>query len=147
MGRDVVLLVGTMGIVTIDGVDVDLDRQLADLDRADCEDSLYKFLQYAWKYIDSSTFTNGWPIEAVAEHLQAVTDGDIKKLIINIPPRCAKSSLVSVAFPAWVWGQPRIWDSPTSGPGVQFLHASYAQQLSLRDSTKCRRLIESPWYQ
>ena len=147
MGRDVVLLVGTMSIVTIDGVDVDLDRQLADLDRADCEDSLYKFLQYAWKYVDSSTFTNGWPIEAVAEHLQAVTDGDIKKLIINIPPRCAKSSLVSVAFPAWVWGQPRIWDSPTSGPGVQFLHASYAQQLSLRDSTKCRRLIESPWYQ
>jgi predicted phage terminase large subunit-like protein len=30
---------------------------------------------------------------------------------------------------------------------VQFLHASYAQQLTLRDSVKCRRLIESPWYQ
>jgi hypothetical protein len=136
-----------MAIVTIDGVDVDLDKQLADLDRADCEDSLYKFLQNAWKYIDSSTFTDGWPIEAVAEHLQAVTDGDIKRLIINIPPRCAKSSLVSVAYPAWTWAQPRIWDSSTSGPGVKFLHASYAQQLSLRDSTQCRRLIESPWYQ
>jgi hypothetical protein len=77
--------------------------------------------------------------------LQAVTDGDIKRLIINIPPRCAKSSLTSVAFPAWTWAQP--WNGHTSGPGVQFLHASYAQQLSLRDSVKCRRLIESPWYQ
>jgi predicted phage terminase large subunit-like protein len=55
--------------------------------------------------------------------------------------------LTSVAFPAWVWAQPRQWDSPTSGPGVQFLHASYAQQLALRDSVKCRRLIDSPWYQ
>ena len=99
----------------------------------------------AWRYIDSSPFTPGWPIEAVAEHLQAVADGDIKRLIINIPPRCAKSTLTSVAFPAWTWCQP--WTSPTSGPGVQFLHASYAQQLSLRDSVKCRRLIESPWYQ
>jgi predicted phage terminase large subunit-like protein len=55
------------------------------------------------------------------------------------------SSITSVAFPAWVWAQP--WASPTSGPGVQLLHASYAHSLALRDSVKCRRLIESPWYQ
>jgi predicted phage terminase large subunit-like protein len=125
--------------------DIDFDKTMAELDKADAEDSLYFFLKKAWKYIDSSTFTDGWPIEAVAEHLQAVADGDIKRLIINIPPRCSKSSITSVAFPAWVWAQP--WSGPTSGPGVQFLHASYAQQLSLRDSVKCRRLIESPWYQ
>jgi hypothetical protein len=125
--------------------DIDFDKAMAELDRADAEDSLYFFLKKSWKYIDSSSFTDGWPIEAVAEHLQAVADGDIKRLIINIPPRCSKSSITSVAFPAWVWAQP--WTSPTSGPGVQFLHASYAQQLSLRDSVKCRRLIESPWYQ
>lgn len=134
-------------IVDIDGNRIDADRQLDDLDRADCEDSLYKFLKKSWPYIDSSEFTDGWPIEAVAEHLQAVADGEIKRLIVNIPPRCAKSSLTSVAFPAWVWAQPPQWNSPTSGAGVQFLHASYAQQLSLRDSVKCRRLIESAWYQ
>jgi predicted phage terminase large subunit-like protein len=136
-----------MPIIEIDGQKIDIDRQLIDIDRSDCEDSLYKFLKGAWRYIDASPFTDGWPIEAVAEHLQAVVDGDIKRLIINIPPRCAKSSLTSVAFPAWTWAQPRQWDSPTSGPGVQFLHASYAQQLALRDSVKCRRLIDSPWYQ
>ena len=134
-------------IIEVNGSRIDADRQLEDLDRADCEDSLYKFLKNSWRYIDSSEFTEGWPIEAVAEHLQAVADGEIKRLIVNIPPRCAKSSLTSVAFPAWVWLQPPQWNSATSGAGVQFLHASYAQQLSLRDSVKCRRLIESAWYQ
>jgi predicted phage terminase large subunit-like protein len=122
----------------------DVEREL---ERVDCQKSLYTFLQSGWRYIDSSEFTPGWPIEAVAEHLQAVSDGQIRRLIINIPPRCAKSSLTSVAFPAWVWARPQSEWSPTAGPGVQFLHASYAQQLSLRDSVKCRRLIESPWYQ
>ena len=132
-------------MIDLDTQNFDIDKNLAELDKADSEDSLYFFLQKAWRYIDSSPFTVGWPIEAVAEHLQAVADGDIRRLIINIPPRCSKSSLTSVAFPAWVWAQP--WNTPTSGPGVQFLHASYAQSLSLRDSVKCRRLIESPWYQ
>jgi predicted phage terminase large subunit-like protein len=134
-----------MKIIDLDGKKISIEEQLLDLDRADCEESLYTFLQNGWRYIDPAPFAHGWPIEAVAEHLQAVVDGDIKRLIINIPPRCAKSSLTSVAFPAFTWAQKRRSD--TSGPGVQFLHASYAQNLTLRDSTKCRRLIESPWYQ
>ena len=133
-----------MATLNFDGHQIDIERQLMELDRADCEDSLYTFLKHSWKHIDSSPFTEGWPIEAIAEHLQAVADGEIRRLIINIPPRMGKSSITSCAFPAWVWAQPQ--SSPTSGPGVQFLHASYAQQLSLRDSVKCRRLIESPWY-
>jgi predicted phage terminase large subunit-like protein len=133
-----------MTTLTLDGQQIDIERQLLELDRVDCEESLYKFLKHAWKHIDSSPFTEGWPIEAIAEHLQAVADGEIRRLIINIPPRMGKSSITSCAFPAWVWAQPHA--SPTSGAGVQFLHASYAQQLSLRDSVKCRRLIESPWY-
>jgi predicted phage terminase large subunit-like protein len=134
-----------MPTLSIDGKTLDIEKQLMELDRADCEESLYKFLKNAWRYVDSSDFTDGWPIEAVAEHLQAVADGQLRRLIINIPPRCAKSSLTSVAFPAWTWAQPN--KTHTAGPGVQFLHASYAQQLSLRDSVKCRRLIESSWYQ
>jgi len=134
-----------MTTLELDGKQIDIEKQLLELDRADCEDSLYTFLKYSWRYIDASEFTEGWPIEAIAEHLQAVVDGDIRRLIINIPPRMGKSSITSVAFPAWTWTQQHI--SHTSGPGVQFLHASYAQQLALRDSVKCRRLIESPWYQ
>lgn len=118
---------------------------LAETFRLDYEESFYDFFAAGWKYIDPSPFTYGPPLEAVAEHLEAVAYGDIKRLIINIPPRMSKSSLTSVSFPAWVWAQ--RFRSPTSGAGVQFLHASYSQQLSLRDSVKCRRLIESPWYQ
>lgn len=121
-----------------------VDESLLNIDRRECEEDLYYFLSQAWSKIDPSKFTPGWPIQAIAEHLQAVVDGDLKRLIINIPPRMGKSSITSVAFPAWAWIQQE--ESPTSGPGVQFLHASYAQQLSLRDSVKCRRLIESPWY-
>lgn len=132
-------------LLDIGGVLVDPTAQLRDLNRVDHEDSLYEFLRGAWPYIDPSPWKDGWPIEAVAEHLEAVIDGKIKRLLINLPPRLGKSSVCSVALPAWTWAQEH--HSPTSGPGVQFLHASYAQSLSLRDSVKCRRLIESPWYQ
>jgi len=54
------------------------------------------------------------------------------------------SSIVSVAFPAWVWAQ--SFRGPTSGPGVPFLHASYAYSLAIRDSVKRRRLMKSTWY-
>jgi len=134
-----------MTTLNFNGKQINIEATLRDIDRADCEDSLYAFLRCGWRYMSAAPFVDGWPIEAVAEHLQAVVDGDIRRLIINIPPRCAKSSLTSVALPAWTWAQKTV--SPTSGPGVQFLHASYAQQLSLRDSVACRRLIESQWYQ
>jgi len=90
-----------MTILNLDGREINIERQLMELDRADCEDSLYTFLKHSWKFIDASSFTEGWPIEAIAEHLQAVVDGDIRRLIINIPPRMGKSSITSVAFPAW----------------------------------------------
>jgi predicted phage terminase large subunit-like protein len=130
--------------------DFDLSRvdprlQLLDLDRVDFEDSLYLFYKAAWPYIDPAPWVDSWAIDAVAEHLQAVVDGQIRKLLINISPRCSKSGLVSVALLPWTWAQSRI--SPTSGPRVPFLYSSYANQLSLRDSVKCRRLIESDFYQ
>jgi predicted phage terminase large subunit-like protein len=123
----------------------DREAQLLDLDRADCEEDLYTFLKAAWRYIDPAQWKDAWAVSAICEHLQAVVDGQIKRLIINCPPRIGKSNTVSVAFPAWTWAQPNT--TPTCGPGVPFLYASYADKLSLRDSVKCRRLIESPWYQ
>lgn len=118
---------------------------LAELDRLEFEGSLLRFLESGWKYIDPALLRSGWHLKAVAEHLEAVTRGEIRRLLINIPPRMTKSTLVSVAWPAWTWAQREIL--PLSGPHVQFLHASYAQSLSLRDSVRCRRLISSSWYQ
>jgi len=132
-------------MIDLNGRQVDARAALRDLERADNEDSLYYFLKNAWPFIDASVWRDGWPVEAVAEHLQAVVDGDIRRLLINIPPRCGKSSICSVAFPAWAWTQTS--KSAISGPQAKFLAASYANQLVLRDSVKCRRLIESAWYQ
>ncbi len=114
-------------------------------EREACEESLLEFIQRGWKYIDPAKFVSNWHLEAIAEHLQAVTDGQIQRLVINVPPRTSKSSLCSVAWPAWTWAQPGKF--PLSGPQVQFLSASYAHTLSLRDSVKTRRLIQSAWYQ
>lgn len=113
--------------------------------RGACEESLSVFLQYAWQYIDPAPYIHNWHIDAISEHLMAVSKGELRHLLINQPPRTAKSALCSVAFVPWIWTQQDI--GPISGPQTTALYASYAQTLSLRDSLKARRLVQSPWYQ
>jgi|TARA_R110002095_G_scaffold31722_1_gene30393 predicted phage terminase large subunit-like protein len=101
--------------------------------------SLREFTKNSWEAIEPGRdFQDNWHIDAISDHLQAVVEGDIKRLIINVPPRHMKSISVAVALPAWTW---------TIQPSKQFLYASYAGSLSIRDSVKCRRLIDSRWYQ
>jgi hypothetical protein len=103
------------------------------------KESLHDFFRQAWSSMEgNTTFIDGWHIAAIAEHLEAVYRRDIKRLLINIPPRSGKSSLISAAFPAWVW---------LHNPQEKFMYASYASALALEHSLKCRRLIESSWYQ
>jgi predicted phage terminase large subunit-like protein len=103
------------------------------------ESSLYEFTRQAWHVIEPGTpFVEGWHLKAIAEHLEAVTDGDIRRIVINIPPRHMKSIQVAVMWPVWVW---------IARPEFRWLFASYAGSLSVRDSLKCRRLIQSPWFQ
>ena len=100
--------------------------------------SLKEFTKNSWQTIEPGRdFYDNWHIDAISEHLQAVVEGDIKRLIINIPPRHMKSISVAVTMPAWTW---------TIQPQKRFLFASYASSLSVRDSVKCRRLIDSQWY-
>jgi predicted phage terminase large subunit-like protein len=124
---------------------LDPRKQLEILDRDDAEESLYMFLKSSWRIFDSHPWIDGWAMDAIAEHLQAIVDGEIRRLIVNIPPRCAKSALCSVVLVPWTWAQKKV--SHTSGPGVSFLYASFKDNLSMRDSVKCRRVIESPWFQ
>jgi len=99
---------------------------------------LKEFTKSSWQAIEPGRdFYDNWHIDAVSDHLQAVVEGDIKRLIINIPPRHMKSISVAVALPAWAW---------TIQPEKKFLYASYAGSLSIRDSVKCRRLLDSRWY-
>lgn len=124
---------------------IDVAETLRLLDRADCEESLYHFLKCAWPHFDPAPWVDGWCLEAIAEHLQAVCDGEIKRLIVNIPPRHGKTNIISAAFPAWVWAQSNR--GHTSGPGVRFLCTTYGLKLSRDGSDRCRRIIKSEWYQ
>ena len=107
-----------------------IDQELA-------ERSLWEFTRQMWPWVDPQPFRDAWHIGAICELLEAVSTGEIRRLLINIPPRCSKSSIVSVMWPAWSW---------IKRPELSFMASSYAQSLSTRDSVKCRRVIDSPPY-
>jgi predicted phage terminase large subunit-like protein len=119
-----------------------LDLKIASrnlLQRKRAEDSYYEFVQQAWPVIEGGKpFIPGWHIEAACLHMEALYRGEILNLLMNMPPRMSKSTIVSVMFTPWVW---------IHNPSAQFLYTSYSGKLSLRDSRKSRQLIDSPWYQ
>lgn len=114
-------------------------------EKAAYEEDLVAFVKGAWGAIDSSQFQDSWALEALCDHLTAVTRGHIKRLLINFPPRCGKSNVSSIAWPAWVWAQSQT--SFVAGPNVRFLCGSYNHTLSLQHSNSCRRVLLSPFYQ
>lgn len=104
------------------------------------EKSLLAFLKdFAWPVLQpGNPFSGNWHVDAICQHLEAINSGEIKKLVISMPFRCLKSTIVSQTFPAWSW---------ISKPHIQFLTASYARDLAIRDAVESRRIVESPEYQ
>lgn len=101
--------------------------------------TLEKYFEEAWPLIlPNRELVSSWHIGYILEHLTAVDRGQILRLVINIPPRHLKSSLISVAWPTWSW---------TDKPWLKWIFSSYAAALSEKHSLDRRRLIESPWYQ
>ncbi len=97
------------------------------------------FAKLAWHIIEpGKVYVSGWHLDAIAEHLQAVIEGQIKRLLVNMPPRHGKSSYISTLIHPWSWLQ---------NPSLRWLCASYALNLATRDNLKCRRIIKSKWWQ
>lgn len=114
---------------------------LLELDRADSEASLREFIKLSWPILEPGReFVMGWHIDAICDHLQAVTRGEITRLLINVPPGCMKSLTTEVFWPAWEWG-------PRHRPDLRYVSASYSNDLTVRDNRRCRNLIKSEWYQ
>ncbi len=111
---------------------------IEDIDKELSKKSLRHFARFFWHKVHAQEFIPGWHLDAICDHLEAVHEGNIRKLIINIPPRFTKSTLVSVMFPAWEWLQ---------DPGYSYLNTSYAEHLTTRDSVRCRRILTSPQYE
>lgn len=115
-------------------IQVQIDREL-------CRRSFAAFAKKAWHVLEPTAKLKwGWALDAICDHLQAVHEGKIKRLLINVPPGMMKSLLTSVMFPAWEWG-------PGGSPSLRYLSTSHKEALAMRDNIKCRRLITSEWYQ
>lgn len=107
----------------------------------EAEASLHFFVRLMWPVLEpAAKFADGWWPRAWCEHLEAVTDGEITRVIGNCPPGSTKSLLTNVFWPAWVWG-------PRRKPWMRFLTAAYSQTLTERDNDRTRLLIQSPEYQ
>lgn len=94
--------------------------------------------QYGWPVLEPGRpFVDGWHLGCLAEHLEAAMRFEIRKLLINMPPRHGKSIEVSQCLTPWVW---------TWAPIRRFFYASYDAGLSRRDSQRAREIVESPAY-
>lgn len=109
------------------------------LRRRKLQTSLHAFLKEAWPvWMGNRPFRDSWHIGAIAEHVEAVVQGQINNLLLNQPPRTSKSSICGVALVPWMW---------ITYPHMHALCASYDGNLSKRDHRTARELIESEWYQ
>src|SRR5262245_13639321 len=112
-------------------------QQLTAIKGEACRRDLKRFIREFWHVVEpSQPFQDGYHIDAICDHLANLKD--IRNLVINIPPRMGKSTLICVLWFCWYW---------ISNPSARFIYASYSLQLSTRDSIRCRTLIESDLYQ
>lgn len=128
--------------VSLARIDAEIeDLEIDEEERSLCAGSLASFARLAWPILEPATDLKwGWALDAICEHLEAVTAGEITRLLMNVPPGSMKSLLTGVIWPAWEWG-------PRNLPHHRFLATAHKQDLAVRDNLKCRRLIRSPWYQ
>lgn len=117
------------------------EDDLIAVERELCRRSLAEFAKRAWHVLEPAAALKwGWALDAICMHLEAVTDGRIKRLLMNVPPGCMKSLLTGVIWPAWEWG-------PRGMPEMRFVGTAHEKTLAIRDSRRCRDLIKSEWFQ
>ncbi len=106
--------------------------------RACLRQDLSIYLEKVFMTLEPGTaYQHNWHLEHLAWQLQRVAKGEIKRLIICVPPRSMKSITVSVAFTAWLMGH---------DPTKRIICASYADDLARKLSTDTRTVLESPWH-
>lgn len=130
------------------GQTIDVEQQLFEISKVECEESLAEFVRQAWHIIEpGQKYMHGWHIDFICAHLEAITDGVeldngqlYNRLLVNVPPGTMKSLLIGVFWPAWEWG-------PRNMPHLRYVCASHSLDLAIRDGLRMRRLITSDWYQ
>ncbi len=96
------------------------------------------FVRKAWPWISGGDLIKwNWHIDAIGYQLDRIAKGQSKRLIVNIPPRNAKSKIVSIIWIAWMLGQ---------DPSLNFVCVSYSNELSGKLARDCLAIMQSHWY-
>lgn len=96
------------------------------------------FIQRSFQtVVPGQPFLPNWHVDAIAYELERCLRGEIRRLIITVPPRHLKSHVASVALPAWALGH---------DPTLRIICVSYSQDLTSKHARDCRTVVESPWY-
>ena len=112
-------------------------RYLVQLDRKQkhkkiTEDFL-TFVKHVWP-----EFIEGYHHKIIAEKFNKLARGEIKRLIVNMPPRHTKSEFASNYLPAWMIGK---------NPNLKIIQTTHTAELAVRFGRKAKNLIDSPEYQ
>jgi predicted phage terminase large subunit-like protein len=96
------------------------------------------FLDRAWPHISGGELIDrNWHIDALAYRLDQVRSGKSRRLLVNLPPRNAKSKIVSIIWIAWMLGR---------DPTLNFVCVSYSNDLSGKLARDCLAIVQSAWY-
>lgn len=99
---------------------------------------LLSFIQKSFNTITpAKTFKDNWHLEGLAWRLEECRKGNIKRLLITLPPRNLKSVCASIAFPAYILGK---------DPTKRVVCVSYAADLAETHARECRTIMLSNWY-
>lgn len=97
------------------------------------------FIRQCFKTVSPGhKYHHNWHIDAIAEHLEACRRGELRRLIINMPPRQMKSICTAISWPAFLIGH---------NPATQIMCGSYSQALAKKHSLDTQLVIGSEWYQ
>jgi predicted phage terminase large subunit-like protein len=115
-------------------------RTSAELDaiRARCA-TLAGFVKEAWPVLEPDRpIIWNWHLDALCAHLEAITEGRLTRLLVNIPPGTSKSLIVSVLWPSFEWAQ--------GLRSMRYLTTSFSESNAKRDTRKMRDLVLSEWF-
>ncbi len=91
------------------------------------------FVKHVWP-----EFIEGKHHKKIAEKFNRLARGEIKRLIINMPPRHTKSEFASFLLPSWMVGRK---------PDLKIIQTTHTTELAIRFGRKAKTLIDSPEYQ
>lgn len=111
---------------------------LLDAERiADCRVNLLSFASEMFKARKGSEFISNWHHIEICNMLERVVLGDIRRLIINVPPRYSKTELAVVNFISWCMG---------NFTDCEFIHASYSKRLATNNTWNARTVMTHERY-